>query len=221
MEFNYIFFDLDGTLTDSGIGIISSVKYALKKYGIEEENSDKLKRFIGPPLTDSFMEYYGFDLCRAKEAVEYYREYYSEKGMYENELYSGIKELLAGLKEKSKIVLLTTSKPKFYAEKILKYFGIEGYFDFVIGSNLDGTLSDKKEIIDEALKISGTELKKESVVMVGDRKFDIEGANYNGIKSIAVLYGYGSYEELEKAGADYKAASVEEINKIIFNKVEG
>lgn len=221
MEFNYIFFDLDGTLTDSGIGIISSVKYALKKYGIEEENSDKLKRFIGPPLTDSFMEYYGFDFCKAKEAVEYYREYYSEKGMYENELYSGIKELLAGLKRESKTVVLATSKPKFYAEKILEYFGILHYFDFIIGSNLDGTLSDKKEIIYEALKISGTALKKESVVMVGDRKFDIEGANYNGIKSIAVLYGYGSYEELEKAGAHYKAASVEEINKIIFNKVEG
>ena len=117
MEFNYIFFDLDGTLTDSGIGIISSVKYALKKYGIEEENSDKLKRFIGPPLTDSFMEYYGFDLCRAKEAVEYYREYYSEKGMYENELYSGIKELLAGLKEKSKVV-----------QKITKYNNSEYAF---------------------------------------------------------------------------------------------
>ncbi len=221
MEFNYIFFDLDGTLTDSGIGIINSVKYALKKYGIEERNSDKLKRFIGPPLIDSFMEYYGFDLYKAKDAVMYYREYYSEKGIYENELYSGIKELLAELKAKSKVVLLTTSKPKIYAEKILGYFEILPYFDFVIGSNLDGTLSDKKEIIYEALKISGTELKKESVVMVGDRKFDIEGAIYNGIKSIAVLYGYGSYNELKKAGADYKAASVEEINKIIFNKVEG
>ncbi len=218
MGFDYIFFDLDGTLTDSGRGITASVSYALKKYGIEESDFEKLKRFIGPPLTDSFREYYGFNSEKAKEAVAYYREYYSEKGIYENDLYSGIKELLALLKEKSKIVILTTSKPKFYAEKILRYFGIDSYFDYIIGSNLDGTLSEKKEIVAEALKLCSAEAKRERVLMIGDRKFDIEGAKYNSIKSLGVLYGYGSMEELENAGCDYKVSSVEEITGVIFKK---
>ena len=135
--YNYILFDLDGTLTDPGRGITNSVAYALEKFGVSVSDKKELYKFIGPPLTDSFEKYYGFSEEDALIAVEYYREYFKPKGIYENEIYSGVPELLKSLKESGKTVILATSKPEIFAIEILKYFGIDEYFDFVAGATLD------------------------------------------------------------------------------------
>ncbi len=212
-KYKNILFDLDGTITDSGEGIINSVIYSLHKFGINEIDMEKIKKFIGPPLKESFGEFYGMGLSEREDAVKYYREYYQEKGIYENKVYKGIEDLLKNLKNEGKKVILATSKPQFYAEKILKYFKIDNLFVFVKGSNMDGSKTNKKEIIEEI--ISELELKREETIMVGDRSYDIAGAKACKIKSIGVLYGYGSREELEMEKADYIIENVEEIYNII------
>lgn len=198
--YKYVFFDLDGTLTDSAKGILNAVKYALKKYGIEEYDKDILRAFIGPPLHDSFVKYYGFDDRKADEAVAFYREYFSEKGLYENEVYEGVEELLNGLKKKGKKLVITTSKPEAFTIRILKYFDLEKYFDFVAGATMDASRSKKADVIAYALTKLGIE-DKSKVIMIGDRNHDVLGAKANGIKCIGVLYGYGDKEELILAGA--------------------
>jgi phosphoglycolate phosphatase len=194
MNYSTILFDLDGTLTDPKLGITRSVQYALSKYNIIEEDLDKLEPFIGPPLANSFEDIYSFSKYEAKKAVEYYREYFIDQGMYENEIYVGIKELLEILVNQQRVLMVATSKPTIFAEKILNYFKIDHYFEFVCGSNLDGTMSDKTEIIKYILDKKNIE--KNSTIMIGDRKHDIIGAHNNGIDSIGVAYGYGSEEEL-------------------------
>lgn len=206
-SYEYILFDLDGTLTDSGNGIINSVIYALNRFGINENDRNALKKFIGPPLITSFCEFYGFDRQKAVEAVKYYREYYREKGIFENLVYGGIPETLAKLKANGKKLILATSKPEMFAVKILEHFNLSRYFDFTAGAASDESRSEKTDVIAyvlSALKID----KLKSVIMVGDRNYDILGAKQNGIASLGVLYGYGSREELEAAGADFIAESV-------------
>ena len=212
-NYKNILFDLDGTITDSGEGIINSVLYSLQKFGINEVDMEKIKKFIGPPLKESFGEFYGMTLLQKEEAVKYYREYYQEKGIYENKVYEGIENLLKNLKNEGKNVILATSKPQFYAEEILKYFKIDNLFDFVKGSNMDGSKTNKKEIIEEIISELG--LKREETIMVGDRCYDITGAKACKIKSIGVLYGYGSREELEMEKADYIIENVGEIYNIL------
>ena len=209
-----ILFDLDGTLTDSGIGIINSVIYALEKFDIHVKDREELYSFIGPPLAESFEKYCGFDHQKAEEAVEAYREYFSAKGIYENCPYDGIKELLAELKASGKMLIVATSKPEKFAIEILKHFELYDFFDVVVGSNLDGTRSKKREVILYALNKAGIQ-KKESVIMVGDREHDILGAKEAGIVSLGVLYGYGSREELLSAGADYLAEDVKSMTNIL------
>lgn len=194
---SYILFDLDGTLTDPGIGITNSVMYALKKFGINETNREKLYRFIGPPLSESFEKYYQFSTLAAMLAVDYYREYYAETGIFENRLYPGIKPLLEQFYQQGKKLVLATSKPEPFAKKILRHFEIEDYFHFVSGSMLNGTRTDKAEVIAHAMKECGID----SAVMVGDRKHDVIGAKKCGLKCIGVLFGYGSRSELQQAGA--------------------
>lgn len=209
-KYDVILFDLDGTLTDPGIGITNSVMHALKKYGIEVEDRTSLYKFIGPPLIDSFEKYFGFSHEEAVKSVDYYREYYKDKGIYENEVYPGIENILATLYEKGKKIILATSKPEPFAKEILRHFGLDKYFLFAAGSTMDETRTNKAEVIEYALSECGI-TDKTSVVMVGDREHDIIGANKNGIDSIGVLFGYGSREELETAGAAYIAETVEEI----------
>lgn len=211
-KYNVILFDLDGTITDPGIGITNSVAYALKKHGITVEDRAELYKFIGPPLHLSFEEYYGLD---GQQAVEEYREYYRDKGIYENVVYSGVEAMLKKLNEAGKKVILATSKPEIFAREILRYFNLADYFYYAAGANLDGTLTDKAEVIAYALAEGGV-TDKSTVLMVGDRKHDIIGAKKNGIDSMGVLYGYGSREELEAAGADYIAATVEEITEMLL-----
>lgn len=210
-----ILFDLDGTLTDPGEGITNSVAYALEKFDIKNEDRTSLYKFIGPPLKDSFMEFYGFSEEDALKAIAYYRERFREKGMFENMVYDGIVELLSKLKHAGKKLIVATSKPEEFTLTILKHFDLLQYFDFVAGATMDGSRSEKEEIIHYALEHCQIENLDETV-MVGDRKFDILGAKTNGIDSIGVLFGYGSLEELEIAGATYIADSPEELGKLII-----
>lgn len=210
-QYQYIFFDLDGTLTEPKVGITKSVAYALKYYGIHVEDLDTLCPFIGPPLKDSFMKYYGFDDAKAEEAVEKYREYFRPYGIYENEMYEGVDNLLKQLKECGKTIVLATSKPTVFAEIILKHFGLRSYFDCVVGSELDGTRVKKGDVIAYALEEIGV-TDKSKVVMIGDRDNDILGAKENGLDCIGVLYGHGSREELQTAGADAIVETVEELS---------
>lgn len=208
--YQYIFFDLDGTLTDPGIGITNSVMYALKKWNIEVADRSELYKFIGPPLVDSFEKYYGFSKEEAEQAVVYYREYFREKGLYENTIYDGSEKLLADLKASGKKVVLATSKPQEFAEIILKHFQIDRYFDVVAGATMDGTRSKKTDVILYALAACGVE-DKSQVVMVGDREHDIIGAKNAGLDSIGVLCGYGDREELETAGATHVVEKIEDV----------
>lgn len=200
--FDLILFDLDGTLTEPKQGITNCVKYALAHFGIEEEDEKKLLSFIGPPLVDSFKELYGFSEEDALLAVEKYRERFSTIGLFENDVIDGAKELLAYLKKSGKIIALATSKPQVFAMQITEHFGLSEYFDIQVGAELDGTRNYKHEVISEVLKQAGCkDLSK--VVIVGDRKHDIQGAKKCNISSIGVKCGYAEENELEEAGADF------------------
>ncbi|MBR5268204.1 MAG: HAD family hydrolase [Lachnospiraceae bacterium] len=199
-----ILFDLDGTLTDPGMGITNSVMYALKKFKIDVEDRTSLYRFIGPPLKGSFEEFYGFSEEQSELAVQYYREYFKKQGMLENEVYDGIPELLKQLREKNKTLIVATSKPEPFTLEILRHFQLLDYFNFVAGATMDDTRNKKSDIIRYALE-SCHITDKSTAVMIGDRKHDIIGAKENGLDSIGVLFGYGDYEELKAAGATYIA----------------
>lgn len=214
--YNYLLFDLDGTLTDSGTGIMNSVLYALKKFDIEVEDRTQLYAFIGPPLAESFQKFYHFSQEQALQAVCYYREYFSERGMFENKVISGIDILLSELKDASKKLVVATSKPEKYTIKILEHFNLISYFQFVAGATMDETRNTKTAVIEYALQHINAVSKRE-VVMIGDRKHDIEGAKNNNIDSIGVLFGYGDRKELEQAGADYIVESVEELRTLLTN----
>lgn len=214
-NFEYILFDLDGTITDSGEGITKSVQYALKSFDINVEKLEDLNKFIGPPLKDSFKKFYDFDDEKAELGLKKYREYYAEKGIFENSLYDGVVELLDNLKKSNKTIILATSKPEVYAKQILAYFKVDKYFTFAAGSDFEETRVKKGEVIKYALeeaKIS--DLSK--VIMIGDREHDIIGAKENNIKSIGVLYGYGDVVELTQARAEYIARTPKEILNIVL-----
>lgn len=218
--FEYILFDLDGTLTDPKIGITKSVQYALKDFGIEEPDLDKLEAFIGPPLADSFREFYGFDEEQAKRAVKKYRERFNVTGIFENEIYPGIAKLLKNLHDSGRKISIASSKPTELVERILDHFEIRQYFDYVVGSELDGTRSKKEEVVEEALRRMVPEnLIGKSVAMVGDRKFDIEGARAFGLTGIGVSFGYAEDGELEEAGADYIVDTVEVLEGLLVKGI--
>lgn len=212
--YQYILFDLDGTLTDPGVGITNSVAYALKKFNINVKNKTELYKFVGPPLLDSFVKYYAFSEEHGKIAVEYYREYFKAKGIFENEVYDGIEDMLTLLKSKGKKVILATSKPESFAKNILKHFHLDKYFDFVAGATMDETRNKKGDVIKYALESCRIN-DLSTVIMIGDREHDIIGAKECGIDSIGVLFGYGSYDELHDAGATYIAETVKDILKFI------
>ncbi len=211
----FILFDLDGTLTDPKEGITRSVAYALSKFGIETPDLDSLRPFIGPPLLEAFMEYSGLSEQAALQAVEYYRERFREVGIFENILYAGIPELLEKLKGAGKRVLLATSKPEVFARRILKHFALDSYFDFAGGSTLDHTRDRKAEVIRYVMEQCGIS-DPGSAVMIGDREHDVLGAKACGMEAIGVLYGYGSQEELEAAGAAGIARSLEELGAMLL-----
>lgn len=211
--YQYYFFDLDGTLVDSEKGITNSIKCVLEKYHIKDYDMETLRKFIGPPLGESFQKYFGFSERDTERLVQCYREYYTAGGMYEAEIYDGIEELLKNLKEKGRILAVATSKPETFARQILERFGLAGYFDCIAGALLDGSRENKSDVIAYALSECGVQ-EKAQAVMVGDREHDIFGAKRNGLDSIGVLFGFGSRRELEEAGADYIAETPDEIIKI-------
>ncbi|KOO51677.1 HAD family hydrolase [Viridibacillus arvi] len=216
MNYQYILFDLDGTLTDPKVGITKSVAYALDKMNIEVVDYPKLDLFIGPPLQESFQAYYGLNEQEANEAIGYYRERFKQHGLYENEVYPGIEILLETLKKKGKTLAVATSKPTVFAEKILQHFKLAQYFDVIVGSNLDGTRIAKAEVIHEVLlQLSSPD--KSEVIMIGDRKHDLIGAKKEGIANLGVLYGYGSNDELALEEPTYIVSNIEELDSILTN----
>ena len=217
--FSYILFDLDGTVSDPKIGITRSVQYALRALGIEEADLNRLEPFIGPPLRDSFREYYGLDEEQTEFAVSKYLDRSLNKGIYENVLYPGMKELLAGLKAMGCHLAIASSKLELSVKKILQYFSIGDNFEVVVGGEADGTRSRKEEIIEEILQrfFPDGNIPYDDIVMVGDRKFDIIGGREMGLHQIGVAYGYAPEGELEAAEAEYIVHSVEELEKILLS----
>ena len=214
MDKSYIFYDLDGTLTDPKEGITKSIQYGLRGVGVEEDNLDNLIKFIGPPLKESFTRYYGFDDAMADAAIVKYREYYSEKGIFQNSLYDGVGNLLAKQHKDGKKIVLATSKPLYYARIILEHFEIEEYFTFASGSEMNGDRVKKAEVIAYAMENCGLTSGKDAI-MVGDRMHDIVGAQTMGMDSVAVLYGYGSREELEEQGPTYLVETVAGLGNLL------
>ena len=201
MTYSTILFDLDGTLSNPAQGIVNALVYALQKSSIPEINQEDLLKFIGPPLAESFKTFCGFNDEQTEQAIINYREYFSKNGLFENQLYAGIPELLHTLKESGKQLVVATSKPEFYAKQIIDYFSISEYFDFIAGATMDGSRSKKSDVI--AYAIEAHCITKENTVMIGDRAFDVIGAKENGLPSIGVLYGFGNQKELEEAGATW------------------
>lgn len=215
-NYSTIFFDLDGTLTDPGLGITNAVMHALERYGIQPPERQELYKFIGPPLTWSFQTYYGFDQEESLQAVAYYREHYSVTGLFENQVYPGIPELLEALRNAGKTLCVATSKPEKFAVQILEHFGIAQYFHHICGAAMDESRGTKHEVIEYAIgKLDG--VSREDILMVGDREHDIIGAKASGLGSMGVLYGYGDRAEHQAAGADFIVETVEELGRALLN----
>lgn len=214
LDYDWLLFDLDGTLTDPFEGITRSVEYALNAFGIEVEDRRVLAPFIGPPLVESLTERYGFTMEDAVAAVAKYREYFAVKGLYENELFEGIPELLSDCREAGYKISMATSKPTHYARIIAEHFDIARYFDAIHGSSLDGTRITKSSVVAEA--IAEEHLDPTRALMIGDRRHDVEGAREHGIRTVGVLYGYGSREEHEAAGAAYIVNDLDELRELLI-----
>lgn len=216
-KYQYFLMDLDGTISDSQEGITKAVAYALKSYGIMEDDLNKFCKFIGPPLTDSFQRFYGFTEEQSKEAVLKFREYYTDIGIYENYLYDGIENLLKSITAAGGIVILATSKTETVAKKVLEIFHIQDYFYFVAGSNMDMTRYKKGEVIKYILESMNIVAK--DAVMIGDREHDVIGANEHDMDSIGVLYGFGNKEELTGAGATYLSETVDSLTNLLLSMI--
>lgn len=204
-SFTHLFWDLDGTLTESAPGIMNSARHALDYYGIHDVPQSTLKKFIGPPLMDSFQELFGFSREKAYEAMGKYREYFGEKGLFENSVYDGIIETLQALKNQGKHLYVATSKPEVFMKRILERFQLARFFEFAGGSDLEESRSEKALVIQYVIQENNLEEEQEKgrILMIGDRKHDIIGAHKNKIPCCACLWGYGSREEFSEFGADY------------------
>lgn len=216
--FRCILFDLDGTLTDPKEGITKSVQFALGEQGIKEPDLDRLEPFIGPPLEESFMEFYGMTQEAAKIAVADYRKRFAPIGIFENKVYPGIPGMLERLKAAGIKLAVASSKPEVYVKRILEHFELAQYFDVITGSELNGIRGRKEEVVEEALRRLGEKTDKITCAMVGDRRFDIEGAKEHGLTAVGVSYGYAGKGELEKAGADHIAGTVKELEDFLLQK---
>lgn len=214
-DFEYLLFDLDGTLTDSGEGITRAVKYALEYFDIQVEDLNELRKFIGPPLRDSYKKFYNFNDEQAELGIKKFREYYVDKGIYENKVYDGVEETLKTLKDMGKKLIVATSKPESHANIVLNHFDLAKYFDFICGADLDETRVKKGDVIKYALETAGiADLDK--TLMIGDREHDVIGARENGLKCIGVLYGYGDIVELTQARAFKVVKSPKELLEILL-----
>lgn len=212
--YQYILFDLDGTLTDPREGITKSVQYALAKMGIEEPDLSALEHFIGPPLYDEFRRCYNFDDAQAKQAIAAYRERFSVHGWKENILFDGVPAMLQTLRDAGKTLAVASSKPTVFVEKILELFEIAPYFDAVSGATLDGSISTKAQVVEQALAMLSVEDRKD-VVLVGDRMHDVEGARLCAIDCVGVTFGFGGLRELQQAGAKHVVQDFSELIRLL------
>ncbi len=208
----YILFDLDGTLTNPALGITNSIMHALSRMGREIPPRESLYRYIGPPLVNSFQDL-GMTETEAQSAITIYREYYAVDGLYENEVYPGIPAALEKLTKNGYTLLTATSKPEKFARMIIEHFSLDKYFRSVCGATMDEKRVKKADVIRYAMESNG--VSADEAVMVGDRLHDIEGAKACGLKSIGVLWGFGSRDELTEAGADKIAATPDELVTVI------
>lgn len=215
MRWRYLLFDLDGTLTDPMLGITRSVQYALHRFGIEVDDLRTLCRFIGPPLKESFRDFYGMDDEQATRAVALTREYFAPRGIFENRLYEGIPELLTELQAAGCMLAMATSKPEPFARQIAEHFHLADRFALIGGATMDGTRTAKRDVVRHVLGALGVE-NPTAAVMIGDRRYDIEGAAAEGIASIGVLWGYGSREELAAAGAGQIVGTIPELRALLL-----
>lgn len=213
--YKFAFFDLDGTLTDPKEGITKCVSYALGFFGIHENDPDKLTGYIGPPLIVGFSEIAGLSPEAAQAAVRYYRERYKDIGIFENRLFEGVREAMNKLKKAGITLCIASSKPENFVRRITDRYNISEYFEHQVGSELGGARSEKADVIAETLRRCNAD-KLSEVIMVGDRKYDIEGAKMCGIDSVGITFGYGSRGELEESGADYIADSFDDVVSIIL-----
>lgn len=212
--FEYVLFDLDGTLTDSEVGIVNAALYALDKYNITVNEIGELRKFIGPAIQEAFSTDYGFEEEEVEEVIKTFREYYAEKGVYENKVFPGIVEMLVELKKRNKKLAVVSSKAEVFTHRILEHFDLLKYFDYVASATLDSTKTKKVELISEVIEHFDID-DLDKVVMVGDRKGDIRGAAESGVTSIAVLWGYAADDEIEKHKPDYVAEKVEDLLELI------
>jgi len=211
-RYSTVFFDLDGTVTDSGQGCLNGVRYMFEKIGFTGYDEKKLKRFLGPPVIHHLISEYGFEKELAEKAYVYYREYYINKGIYENRPYGGIGEAIKKIKDSGKAVYIATSKPLPQALSVLERFGLKELFDGVFGAQPERGITLKKDVLENAIKTIGG---AGSAVMVGDRFYDIEGGKHVGIDTVGVLYGYGDLNELEGAGCDYITDTVDDLADLL------
>lgn len=215
MRWRYLLFDLDGTLTDPMLGITRSVQYALRRFGIEVDDLRTLCRFIGPPLKESFRDFYGMDDEQSTRAVALTREYFAPRGIFENRLYEGIPELLTELQAAGYVLAMATSKPEPFARQIAEHFRLADRFALIGGATMDGTRTAKRDVVRHVLDALDVE-DPTAAVMIGDRRYDIEGAAAEGIASIGVLWGYGSREELAAAGAGQIVGTIPELRALLL-----
>ena len=215
-NYQTIIFDLDGTLTDSQTGIINSLTYAFKQMGLPLPAQSQLKKFIGPPLSQSFQDFCGLNDIETQKTISYYRQYFADKGWKENQLLPGARELLAKLKQAGKTLLVASSKPEVFVKQILDHFEINSYFTVIAGASLDDSRSQKSAVIAHALKTAKIEELK-GCVMVGDRQHDVEGAKVQGLPTIGLLLGFGSRQELEESGAIAIAENFQDLEEILLN----
>ncbi|MFB4368124.1 MULTISPECIES: HAD family hydrolase [unclassified Pseudomonas] len=211
MQQRTVLFDLDGTLTDPREGITRSVQYALSKLDIHEPNLVALEHFIGPPLLQCFMHTYNLSEARAWEAVNHYRDRFREVGLYENQLFDGVIELLQLLQEQGRTLYIATSKPTVFASEIARHFDFARYFKAIYGSELDGARTHKVELIAHLLEQEG--LDAADTLMIGDRKHDLIGAHSNGLQAVAVGYGFGSLEELAGERPAYHVQTLAQLHQ--------
>lgn len=222
MRYTTVIFDLDGTITDSAPGIINAIRYAVKKKGLTEPSEEVLRSFVGPPLREQFQAVFGLSFEEGNEMVSLYREYYGDRGIFENRVYDGVLKMLETLRDAGLKVAIATSKPEKYAKRIAEHFGFGRYFDFIGGACMDGTRTVKHEVIEYVLAACGiSEEERDRTVMVGDRRHDILGAKESALHSIGVLYGYGGREELAEAGAEELAKTAQEAADIILREKDG
>lgn len=216
MSIENVLFDLDGTLTDPGLGITNSVWYALKLRNIQVASREELYRFIGPPLLNSYMTYYGLTEDDARQAITDFRVYFEESGIFENEIYEGIPEMLAALVASGKRVYLATSKPEKYARMILDHFDLTKYFTFICGNTMAEDRHKKEDVI-AFIRESCPEVRSDNSAMVGDRVYDIEGGRFHGMQTVGVTFGYAQPGELEDSPATHIAHTVSELTDILLN----